>query len=163
MNVIQVAKVNAELKSIKSEIAVNVSSLPTVQEQSVLSSGSKDVEAEISVLKRQLQHVQETRNQLQKQLQETQMELDGLKQNLEEAERIELQNEVLQEQLKAAKLNAIAKERLVCHITVHLSFFFTSFLNPDEPIIVYALGLSLTFCFYSPFLSNNSCKIGRLN
>lgn len=123
MNVIQVAKLNAELKSIKGEIAINVSSLPTVQEQSVLSSGSKDVEAEISVLKGQLQHVQETRNQLQNQLQETQMELDGLKQNLEEAERIELQNEVLQEQLKAAKLNAVAKERLVCNITIHLSFF----------------------------------------
>ena len=90
------------------------------------------------------------------------MELDGLKQNLEEGERIELQNEVLQEQLKAAKLDAIAKEGLVCNNTIRLSSR-TFFLSLDGPIIVYALIFSLTFCFYPSASSNNSCKIGRLN
>lgn len=63
------------------------------------------------------------------------MELDGLKQNLEEAERIELLNEELQEQLTATKFDATSKEQLVCNILPRTTFITYCF-NLPEPTVV---------------------------
>lgn len=109
-------KLNEELNddSTKSKLVTNVST---------------DFKAENKALNEQLQQVKQSRNQLENELQEAYMELNGLKQNLEEAERIELLNEDLQEQLKTLKFDATAKEQLVCNVLLRAT---SVFLNPPS-------------------------------
>ncbi len=76
----------------------------------------QEVQTENQALQQQLKDIREHRNQLQNELEETRMELDGLKQNLEEAERIEVQNEQLQQQLQVYKSDARTKDEMVRNV-----------------------------------------------
>lgn len=72
-----------------------------------------ELESKKTALERQLLDSENNCKSVQKASQETQMELEGLKQNLEEAERIEVQNEDLQRELKETKeMVTLLKEKL---------------------------------------------------
>ena len=113
---LQVEKLSAELDSAKEKLVTDPSKLPSAGDQPVSTKKSEELQTENRALQQQVKDIREHRNQLQNELEETRMELDGLKQNLEEAERIEVQNEQLQEQLQVYKSDARTKDEMVRNI-----------------------------------------------
>lgn len=112
----QVEQLSAELTSARDKVVADSSQQPSAKDHSVSAKASEESQPENVELQQKLKTVEEHRNQLQNELQETRLELDGLKQNLEEAERIEVLNEELQEQLQVYKSNAKVKDDKVRNI-----------------------------------------------
>lgn len=103
--------VNRELQSEKDELERRLRDAQNHAKQSDASETQLDVHKE--ELEQRLRVAEDNCATFEKELQETNMELGGLKQNLDEAEQIELQNEELQEDLKAIQSAMIQKDEMV--------------------------------------------------
>jgi len=116
----KVEKLSAELDSAKEKPVNDSSKLSSAGDQPESAKEPQEVQTENQALQQQLKDIREHRNQLQNELEETRMELDGLKQNLEEAERIEVQNEQLQQQLQVYKSDARTKDEMLRNMEVEV-------------------------------------------